>query len=484
MDELKKANNFINENKIPKEELPVFHAAPTVGWMNDPNGFSVYRGRAHLFYQHNPYSNAWGPMHWGHCVSDDFIKWESLPVAMAPDSNCDSGGCYSGSAVETKQGHVLAYTGIMPKERGGKLIRLQNQCIAVGDGITYEKFPLNPVITGDMLPDGFSRTDFRDPKIFKEQDGYYMAVGNKTLDGIPQIVLFRSNDLKKWEYVSVLARDTDRKLGTMWECPDFFSIGKQYMLIISPMKLRADEEFHNGNNSICLIGDYDREKHKFDYGKAVLIDGGLDFYAPQTTLAPDGRRIMIGWMQSWDSNIRPANQKWACMMTLPRELRVIDGQLIQNPVREIENYRTDPVVFENEKIEGRRSFNGINGRILDMTVELISGDCREFTVYFAQSKRFQTSLTYRRDKNFLELDRTYCGMDRDVAAFRRVKIKNPKERIRLRFIMDKFSVEIFVNGGEQVLTSTFYTPLEADGISFECDKPAQISITKYTIKVD
>ena len=77
-----------------------------------------------------------------------------------------------------------------------------------------------------------------------------MAVGNKTLDGIPQVVLFHSDDLKKWEYVSVLARDTERKLGTMWECPDFFSIGKQYMLIISPMKLRADEEFHNGNNSI------------------------------------------------------------------------------------------------------------------------------------------------------------------------------------------------------------------------------------------
>lgn len=73
----------------------------------------------------------------------------------------------------------------------------------------------------------------------------------------------------------------------------------------------ADDEFHNGNNSVYFIGNYDRDMHKFDYNKVYALDDGIDFYAPQTTLMPDGRRVMIGWMQSWDSNIRPFKQKWS-----------------------------------------------------------------------------------------------------------------------------------------------------------------------------
>lgn len=33
------------------------------------------------------------------------------------------------------------------------------------------------------MPEYFSREHFRDPKIWKEEDGYYMVVGNKTDDG-------------------------------------------------------------------------------------------------------------------------------------------------------------------------------------------------------------------------------------------------------------------------------------------------------------
>ena len=57
--------------------------------------------------------------------------------------------------------------------------------IVTGNGVSYKKAEQNPVITGDMLPDNFSREHFRDPKIWKETDGYYMVVGNKTEDGIP-----------------------------------------------------------------------------------------------------------------------------------------------------------------------------------------------------------------------------------------------------------------------------------------------------------
>lgn len=484
MDKLEKANDNIKANRVAKEEMPIFHVAPLCGWMNDPNGFSVYQNKVHLFYQHHPYSEEWGPMHWGHCVTEDFVKWEDLPIALAPDQIYDEQGCFSGSGIETKEGHLLVYTGVMKEEHDGIIKEYQNQCVATGDGVNYTKAKHNPVVTGDMLPENFSREHFRDPKIWKETDGYYMVVGNKTDEEIPQVVLFHSDDLSEWEYVSVLARDREGNLGTMWECPDFFNLDGEYVLIASPQNICANEELHNGNNAVYFRGEYDRNKHEFDYQNVYSLDDGLDFYAPQTMQAADGRRIMIAWMQSWDSNIRPVGQKWSCMMTLPRELRIKNGKLLQSPVREIEKYHSNPVCYDNKEISGLCQLPNISGRILDMTVDIIEGDYSEFTICFAQNERYHTSLIYYREKNMLEIDRTYSGMIRDTIASRKVKLKNPKEILKIRLILDKYSAEIFINDGEQVLSTTFYTPQDAESISFECDGTALTNIRKYTISVD
>ncbi|MEY8395429.1 glycoside hydrolase family 32 protein [Lachnospiraceae bacterium 45-P1] len=483
MGSLEQANKYRNANRINKEELPSFHVAPPVGWLNDPNGFSVYQGKIHLFYQYHPYNEKWGSMHWNHCVTEDFVKWEELPVALAPDQLYDASGCFSGSGLETKEGHVLVYTGVMEKENGGGITTVQNQCIAIGNGSVFTKEERNPVVTGDMLPPGFSREDFRDPKVWKEEGCYYMVVGNKTVDGMPQVVLFRSEDLHNWRYVSVLAADRSRRFGSMWECPDFFSLNGMDILMVSPMDMCAGGRFHNGNNSVCFLGTYDRKNHEFHIAKAIPLDEGLDFYAPQTVNAPDRRRILIAWMQSPDSNIRPAGQRWSCMMTLPRELEIVDGELYQKPVREIEKYRRDPF-FTQIEVTGELTLPEIKGRMLDLTVEITGNDYRSFEIRFAQNEQFHTGLTYNREKNLLELDRTFSGMVRDTASLRRVKAKNAGPRMKLRLILDKYSAEIFVNDGLQILSTTFYTPRDAETVSFLCDGTASVIIQKYTLAVD
>ena len=88
---LKKARAYEAEKaaQTDKNTRPLFHISAPAGWINDPNGFSVYDGKIHLFYQYYPYAREWGPMHWGHSVTTDMISWEQLPAALAPDQDYD-----------------------------------------------------------------------------------------------------------------------------------------------------------------------------------------------------------------------------------------------------------------------------------------------------------------------------------------------------------------------------------------------------------
>ncbi|MBD5458365.1 MAG: glycoside hydrolase family 32 protein, partial [Lachnospiraceae bacterium] len=170
-------------NKITKEQRPGFHLSARVGWMNDPNGFSFYNGEYHLFHQYYPYDSHWGSMHWAHAVSNDLLHWRYLPAALAPDAEYDRDGCFSGSAVTLPDGkQLLLYTGVAKESQpDGSMRDIQTQCIAVGDGVDYEKYPENPVIDRNLLPEGGSKYDFRDPKVWQKADGSYRCVaGNCT----------------------------------------------------------------------------------------------------------------------------------------------------------------------------------------------------------------------------------------------------------------------------------------------------------------
>ncbi|MCI9078870.1 MAG: glycoside hydrolase family 32 protein [Lachnospiraceae bacterium] len=485
MTKLEKANKYQEENRIGKSYKPVFHITPVTGWMNDPNGFSLYKGKIHLFYQYHPYNTEWGPMHWGHYVSDDFIKWEEMPAALAPDESFDYAGCFSGSAIETEEGHMLVYTGVIEKENSNGIKEvIQHQCLAKGDGVHYEKIKDNPVIPADYLPEEFSRQDFRDPKVWKEDNVYYLVAGSRNGNQDGQVVLFKSDDLRKWEYLSVLAGNRG-KYGKMWECPDFFEMDGKHVLIVSPMDMQADgQEFHNGNQSVVMTGEYNRQEHKFIEEQVVSLDYGTDFYAPQTMQARDGRRIMVAWMRSWDMDIKPQEQRWNGMMTVPRQLEIKDGVLYQSPVKELKNYYKDQVTYREKEISGKCTLPGINGRVASMEVELTGGDYKTFTIYFAKNERYYTCFRYIHAEQAIEYDRTYSGIVRDVVCKRTMKIKKPGDKLKLHLIFDKFSVELFVNNGIQVFTSVFYTPMEASGIEFECDGTAIVDIEKYSIDLD
>ena len=484
-EKLAKAIAYEAKKKKERDEdkRPAFHVTPTTGWCNDPNGFSRFGEEYHLFYQYYPYENKWGPMHWGHCKTKDFIKWEELPCAMAPDMEYDGQGCFSGTAVEHEGKHILMYTSVLEKdlEDGTHMVR-QTQSIAIGDGETYEKVAENPVITADCLPEGSSPVDFRDPKIWKENDTYYMIVGNKNENQIGQVVLCSSKNLTDWKFETILASNESGKIGTMWECPDFFQLGSKRVLICSPQDMKAQKyEFHNGHNSVYFLGDYDEKTHTFVKELPHALDYGMDFYAPQTTELPDGRRIMIAWMKSWDACVIPNSQVWQGMMTLPRELELKDGKIWQTPVREIEKYHKNPCRYDHAEINQETTLCGIEGRTIDLTVLLEEDEFQTFSMKLAANKEYETSFTYHKAENMLEIDRTYCGVTKDVVCVRKLKISNPEGLKKMRFILDRQSIELFLNDGEQVATTAICTPLEAQEIHFYSDKKIHINVEKYGI---
>lgn len=477
------------EKKIAKEERPDFHVSTRVGWLNDPNGFSYYKGEYHLFYQYHPYNSHWGPMHWGHVVSRDLLHWEYLPAALAPDISYDKDGCFSGSAVELPDGRqMLMYTGVSKEPQPDGSIRdVQTQCIAVGDGVDYEKYAGNPVLDWKNLPEGGSRFDFRDPKVWREEDGTYRCVaGNYTEEHDGQILMFESQDGFHWEYKMTVDRNHER-FGRMWECPDFFPLDGKQVLITSPQDMLPQGfEYHNGNGTLCLIGTMNQETGEFVEEKNQAVDYGIDFYAPQTIVAPDGRRIMIGWMQNWDTcNMHSPEQPWFGQMSLPRELSIKDGRLIQKPIRELETMRRNRTEYSNVVVQDVMKLDGVKGRRIDMEITLRPGDpehmYQKFAVRFAQNELYHTSISFRPHESVVKIDRKFAGSRRAIIHQRRCLVRDQEGVLKLRLIMDRFSVEVFVNDGEHVLSATMYTEQEADGISFFADGKVEMDVVKYDL---
>lgn len=487
---LREARRFEEEEekKLEGSLRPNFHLSPRVGWMNDPNGFSYYKDRYHLFYQYHPYNTFWGPMHWGHAVSKDLLHWEYLPAAMAPDKEYDYAGCFSGSAITLENGkHLLVYTGVSKeKTEDGRECDVQTQCLAVGDGEEYEKYGENPVIDAGMLPKNSSRADFRDPHVYFEDGVYKLVAVNRAGDGYGSVLLFSSKDGFEWEFEKVLKHNDDGKFGVMWECPDYFSLNGKKVLFLSVQEMEAkDLEFTTGNGNICMIGSADKDDN-FVSEFVQTIDYGYDFYGQQTLLAPDGRRLMIGWMQNWDNiNYRAGDCKWYGQMSVPREIRIENNRLYQWPIREINSIRKNRIEYSDVSLCGKKTFEGIEGRSIDLELSIKPENEEElfqsFSINFAEDKEHHVLLKYIPNEGVVEFDRSQAGSRNGIVHSRKCKVYGKAGYLKLRIILDIYSAEVFINDGESAMTLTFYTDVKAKGISFEANGNVNLSIEKYEL---
>jgi levanase/fructan beta-fructosidase len=477
---------------LDSQYRPKWHYSAERNWLNDPNGLIYSNGIYHLFYQHNPYGDDWGNMSWGHATSIDLNHWTEQPVAIPCD---DQEGIFSGSAVLDIQNTsgfgiggvpplVAVYTSAYVGESPLAGRQAQSLAYSTDDGATWTKYAGNPVLDRES-------SDFRDPKVFwydGDAGGYWVMVAVEALHR--QVLLYKSADLKSWEYLSTFgpANATEG----IWECPDLFELpvdgeasDTRWVLVVN----LSPGGIAGGSGGQYFIGTFDGvtfssettvteglqpdDSKMGDYG---WLDWGRDYYAAVSfSNVPDGRRLMIGWMNNWQYAASTPTDGWRSAMSLPREVRLVSiggrPTLVQEAV---DPFGLEPGA-ELFALDRQLLAEGVtwlppeaHGDVLRIDVEFEPGSDRRVGLVLragtglgaGESKTApRTILAYDCATGELSLDRTESGnvgFDPTFPSVERVSVPLEDGRLRLRVFLDRCSVEVFAQDGLATITDLVF----------------------------
>ena len=404
-----------------------FHLEPEKGWLNDPNGICYFCGKYHVYFQYspeNPYGK--GEKCWGHWESTDMINWVFRGTVLRPDCPDDASGVYSGCGFVKGDTLYLFYTGNVKKCGNFDYITSGREAnvilVTTKDGQHMSK--KQTLLRNCDYPKNCS-CHVRDPKVWEENGVYYMVLGARTLDDRGSVLYYTSYDLIKWEFQR---QECYPNFGYMWECPDVIELGGKKILSISPQGVEHSEFSHqNVYSSGYFCGENFME---WDYG--------FDFYAPQTFTAPDGRKIMIGWMGIGDIPYTnpTAELGWQHSLTIMRELTFADsGEICALPVSEMLSLRG-----ECTKISKNTCLNSS----LPFELDGKAGENFSLTLGDYLNMSYTNSIF------------TLTFLDKKVSGGReqrRVKLSSLSD---IRILFDTSSIEIYLNGGQRVMSTRFY----------------------------
>jgi fructan beta-fructosidase len=399
---------------------PQFHFSARENWINDPNGLVYKDGVWHLFFQHNPEATVWGNMTWGHAVSDDLIHWRQLEHVLYPDEH---GTMFSGSAVVDHEntagfgrGALLAlYTA------AGEFIEPQRpstQCLAysVDNGGHWTKYEGNPVV------ESFEKGN-RDPKVIWHAGTQRWIMALYLADD--RYCLLNSTDTKTW------TRIQDLDLEGVSECPDFFPLNDES---------GAERWVFWGALGVYRIGSFDGTTFTPETERLVC-ERGRNGYAAQTwSDSPDGRRIQISWMAGGLFPEMPFNHQ----MSIPVELRLAgsgdDVSLVRWPVTEVASLRQRSTRVEHQVVKkGEPLVADTTAQLLDVSFSVHRQEAKSLYVMIrGQAMVFDWS------SKELSLDGPTTKLMKDQS-----KVPLPDDAaLSVRLLIDKTSVEVFLNQGE------------------------------------
>ena len=407
----------------PPDDWLTFHLAhpgPGVGEPADPNPAYFYKGRYHLHYI---YMNQYG-FAYAHVSSTDMVHWEWHPTVLSPPTT--GHGMFSGTGFYTEDGTpAMIYHG---EGSGRNMI-----AYALDDNLDEWTKP-EPIVP---LNDNGEQPDINhwDPDLWQIGETYYALSGGKDPE------LMKSPDLKNWQYLGkLLHEDYPNNLGFKRtediSCANMFKIGDKWMLLCI--------SHHFGCR--YYLGDFKDEKylpesHTLMNWVTTNWKGqkGLVYFAPESMLAEDGRRVMWTWLIT---DVMPS-----AIQGLPRELELPeDGILRIKPLRELESLRYNGTTLENVTVkEG-------TGLLLDK----VKGDAVELQVKFKAPlpKEFGINMLGDGSGNE-ELSITFGAGQKELSIG---KINPPfelkaGEELTLRIFIDKNLVEVFANDRQAAVVS-------------------------------
>jgi sucrose-6-phosphate hydrolase SacC (GH32 family) len=460
---------------------PQYHFIPPEHWMNEPHAPLHFRGRYHLFYQHNPQGPYWHQIHWGHAVSDDLVHWRDLPYALIPERDAvDPDGCWSGSAVIGDDGvPLIFYT-------AGDNRRSPNQAVALArssfgrDGDAdlklWEKHP-EPVVVQQPGVGLFGQ--FRDPFVWREDNGWYMLVGS----GIPgqggAALLYTSDDMLSWSYRGPLYTADARtypQTGDVWELPVFLPLGRdaqgcqKQILLINPWF--ASPSPYYCKYIFYWIGAWDRGQYRFlpDDEEPQLIDLGEHCIGPSAMIDAHGRIIMFTIARDGLSPQKQHDLGWAHNAGLPVVLQLRDdGRLGVEPIPELRSLRQEHLlsIHEQPLEAANHRLRDIRGAMLEIQVELVPGTADRYGLSVRRSPDGleETVLGYEGATTTLYVDRRRSSLDPDVEKSVVGGVLDlGGEPLRLHIYLDHSMVEAYANGLKSLTTRVYPVRQDAYGI--------------------
>jgi beta-fructofuranosidase len=422
---------------------PVYHFRPPALWMNDPNGVIFHKGYYHLFYQHNPYGDDWGHMHWGHARSGDLVHWEHLPIALWPSLDKNEEHVFSGCAAIDGEGRpLLFYTSV---HRASEQRPPNEQWAAIGDPelITWQKHPANPILSLANHGGPAFEGDWRDPFIFDEAGRTFLVLAGNH-EETAGVALYEATGptLVNWRYCGLLYQKP-RSERAFLECPNFVKIQDKWILLTSPY-LPVEYitgAFHIGTLSFTPVAE------------GVLDPGASDvpnYYATNILFDGQGRCILFGWVRGFAKG-----RGWNGCLALPRILTIGDDwRPRQQPIPELQALRG-----RHHSLSGMTISNG--GHVL----EDVKGDTLEIqaVIDISHSQAAGLKIAGAVDGSQAALIR-YDGRTLHVAGVETSLALPAGAPLQLHLFVDKSVLEVFVGDGATCVTRVIEPPAGELGI--------------------